>query len=79
MLTKVNNIKFQYLCHSCQFKSQKFSSFFDVHLCPLKIIPPPMRKLPVKQMFRTWMKTLLHCGYKYLLNWLVTPVEAYKK
>jgi len=35
--------------------------------------------LPVKQMFRTWMKTLLHCGYKYLLNWLVTFVVAYKK
>jgi len=38
-----------------------------------------MRRLPVKQMFRTWVKTLLHCGYKYLLNWLVTFVVTYKK
>ena len=45
----------------------------------LKIIPPPMRRLPVKQMFRTWMKTLLHCGYRYLLHLLVTLVVAYKK
>jgi len=52
-----------------------------VHLCPttLKIVPPPMRRLPVKQMFRTWMKTLLHYGYKYLLNLLVTFVVAYKR
>jgi len=64
-----------------KFKSQKFSSFFYLHLCPqtLKIVPPPMRRLPVKQMFRTWMKTLLHCGYKCLLNLLVTLVVAYKK
>jgi len=35
-----------------------------VHLFPptLKIVLPPMRRLPVKQMFRAWMKTLLHCG-----------------
>ena len=33
-----------------------------------------MRRLHVKQMFRTWMKALLHCGYKYLLNVLVTLV-----
>jgi len=40
-----------------------------------------MRRLPVKQMFRTWMKTLLHCGggYKHLMNLLVTLVVAYKK
>jgi len=38
-----------------------------------------MRRLPVKQMFRTWMKTLLHCGYKYRLNLLVTLVVTYKK
>jgi len=38
-----------------------------------------MRRLPLKQMFRTGMKTLLHCGYKYLLNLLVTLVVAYKK
>jgi len=39
--------------------------FFYVHLCSptLKIVPPPMRWLPVEQMFRTWMKTLLHCGH----------------
>jgi len=64
MLTKVNDIKFQCLwCHSCQFRSQKLSSFFDVRLCrpTLKLVPPPMRRLTVKQMFRTWMKTLLHC------------------
>jgi len=35
-----------------------------------------MRRLPVKQMFCTWMKTLLHCGYKYLLNLLVTLVTG---
>jgi len=45
----------------------------------LKIVPLPMRRLPIKQMFRTWVKTLLHCGYKYLLNWLVTFVVTYKK
>jgi len=38
-----------------------------------------MRGLPVKQLFRTWMITLLHCGYKYLLNLLVTLVVTYKK
>jgi len=61
--------------------NHKFSSFFDVHLCApiLKIVPPPMRRLPVKEMFRTGMKTLLHCGYKYLLNLLVNLVVAYKK
>jgi len=59
-----------------------------VHLCPptLKMVPPPMRRLPVKQMFRTWLlvkkmfshlKTLLYCGYKYLLNLLVTLVMTY--
>jgi len=64
MLTKVNDVIVQCLWrHSCQFKSQKFSSFL----------------LPVKQMFRTWMKTLLHCGYKYLLNLLVTLVVTYSK
>jgi len=47
--------------------------------CHLKIVPPPMRRLHIKQMFRTWMKTLLHCGYKYLLNVLVTLVVTYKK
>jgi len=64
-----------------QFKSQKLSSFYDVHLYPtsVKIVPPHMRRLPVKQTFRTWMKTLLHCSYKYLLNLLVTLVVAYKK
>jgi len=31
------------------------------------------------QKFRTLMKTLLHCGYEYLLNLLVTLVVAYKK
>jgi len=30
-------------------------------------------------MFRTWMKTLLHRGYQYLLNVLVTLVVTYKK
>jgi len=39
----------------------------------LKIVPPPMRKLPVKQMFRTWMKTLLYCVNKYLFNLLGHP------
>ena len=60
---------------------KKLSSFFDVHLCPstLKIVPPPMRRLPVKQMFRNRMKTLLHCGYKYLLNLLVTLDVTYRK
>ena len=45
-------------------QTQIFYSCFDVHLWPptLKILSPPMRRLPVKQMFRTWMKTLLHCG-----------------
>jgi len=58
----------------------KIFQFFYVPLCPptLKIVPPPMRRLPVKQMFRTWMKTLLHCGYKYILNLLDTLV-TYKK
>jgi len=82
MLTKVNDVIFQCLwCHSCQFKLQIFSSFFDVHLWPptLKIVAPPMRRPPIKQMFRTWVKTLLHCGYQYLLNWLVTLVVTYKK
>jgi len=52
-----------------------------VHLCPptLKIVPPPMRRLHVKQMFQTWIKTLLHCGYKYLLDLLVTLVVTYNK
>jgi len=27
----------------------------------------------------TWMKTLLHCGFKYLFNLLVTLVVTYKK
>jgi len=81
MLTKVNDVIFQWMWHhSCQFQSQKFSSFFYVHLCPpnLKIVPPPMCRLPVKQMFHTGMKTLLHSGYKYLLNLLVTLVMIYK-
>jgi len=34
-----------------------------------------MRRLPVKQMFRTEMKTLLYC----VLNLLVTLVVTYKK
>jgi len=38
-----------------------------------------MRRLRVKQMYRTWMKALLHCGYKNLLNLLVTLVMTYKK
>jgi len=38
-----------------------------------------MRRLPVKQMFRTWMKTLLLCGYKYLLNLLATLVVTYNE
>jgi len=38
-----------------------------------------MRRLRIKQMFRTWVKTLLHCGYKYLLNLLATLVMTYKK
>jgi len=82
MLTKVNDVIVQCLWrHSSQFKSQKCFTFFDVHLFPptLKIVPPPMRRLPVKQMFHTWMKTLLHCGYKYLLNLLVTLVVTYNK
>jgi len=65
MLTKVSDVIFQCLwSHNCRFKSQKFSSVFDAHLCPptLKIVPAPMPWLPVQQMFRTWMKTLLHCG-----------------
>jgi len=37
-----------------------------------------MHRLPVKQMFHTGMKTLLHSGYKYLLNLLVTLVVTYK-
>jgi len=36
-----------------------------------------MRTPPIKQMFRTWVKTLLHCGYKYLLNRVVTLVVTY--
>ena len=47
--------------------------------CHFKIFPPSMRRLHVKQMFSTWMKTLLHRGYKYLLNVLVTLVVTYKK
>ena len=81
ILTKFNDVIFQCLrCHSCQFKSQKFSSFFDVLLCPptLKTVLPPMRRLPVRQVFRTWMKALLHCGYKYLLNLLISLVVTYK-
>jgi len=45
MLTEANDVIFQCLWrHSCQFKSQKFSMFFDLHLCPptLKKVPPPM-------------------------------------
>jgi len=39
MVTKVIDVIFQCLwCHSCQFKLQKLSSFFDVHLFP------PLRK-----------------------------------
>jgi len=39
-----------------------------------------MRRRPVKQMFRTWMKTLLlHYGYKYLFNLLVALVVTYNK
>jgi len=38
-----------------------------------------MRRLRVKQMLRTWMNALRHCGYKYLLNLLVTLVVTYKK
>jgi len=52
-----------------------------VNLCRLilKIVAQPIRRLPVKQMFRTWMKTLLHCGYEYLLNLLVTLVVTFKE
>jgi len=38
-----------------------------------------MRSLPVKQMFRTWMKTLLQGGYKHLLKLLVTLVVTFEK
>jgi len=35
MLTKVNDVIVQYLWrHGCQFKSQKCSKYFDVHLFP---------------------------------------------
>jgi len=27
------------------------------------IVPTPMHRLPAEQMFHTWMKTLLQCGY----------------
>jgi len=57
MLKKVNDFIFQRLWRrSCRFKSQKCSSFFDVHLCAptLKIVPPPMCRQPVKELFRTW-------------------------
>jgi len=37
-----------------------------------------MHRLRVKQIFRTWVKALLYCGYKYRLNLLVTLV-IYKK
>jgi len=51
-----------------------------MHLCfpTLKIVPPQTRRLLVKQMIHTWTKTLLHFGYKYLLNLLVTLVVTYK-
>jgi len=45
----------------------------------VKVVPPLMRRLHAQQMFRTWMKTLLHCWYKYLLNLLVALVVTYKK
>jgi len=45
----------------------------------VKVVPPLMRRLHAKKMFRTWMKTLLHCWYKYLSNLLVTLVVTHKK
>jgi len=50
-----------------------------VHLFPPTIVPLPMRRVRVNQMFRTWMEALLHFGYKYLLNLLVTLILTYKK
>jgi len=54
--------------------------FFDVPLYPptLKLVLPRMRRLLLKKMFSTWMKTLLNCGYEYVLNLLVTLAVTYK-
>jgi len=67
---------------SCLFAQEFFCylySYFVSHWPTVKVVPPLMRRLHAKQMFRTWMKTLLHCWYKYLLNLLVTLVVTYKK
>jgi len=67
MLTKVNDV----ISNVQIFLMCTFSP-------TLKRVLLPMCRLRVKQMLRTWMKALLHCGYKYLLNLLVTLVMTYK-
>ena len=67
MLTKVNDVIFQYLWrYSCQFKPQKFSiDFFDVHLCP-----------PLWKRFRHlcsrhhWRMPLHPCTISSLQHWI---------